>query len=71
MKTEQSNFDELPDSAFVRLPTVSLLCGGTDRATIYKWVKHKKFPPYVKIAGSTTAWNVGELRRHFAELAAA
>ena len=69
MAIEQINFDSLPDSAFVRQPMVSILCGGTDRATLYKWAKAGKFPAPKKLSSQTTAWNVGELRRHFAALA--
>lgn len=68
MATESPNFDQLPDSAFVRQPIVSMLCGGTDRATLYKWVKAGKFPAPKKLSPQTSAWNVGDLRRHFASL---
>lgn len=62
------DFDKLPDSAFVRQPTVSMLCGGTSRAALYKWVKAGRFPAPVKLGAQTSAWNVGALRRHFAAL---
>jgi predicted DNA-binding transcriptional regulator AlpA len=71
MTNKNTNFDDLPDSAFVRQPTVSMLCGGTDRATLYKWVKAGTFPAPKKLSPQTTAWNVGDLRRHFSMLAAA
>jgi len=72
MATELPNsidFDQLPDSAWVRQPIVSQLCGGADRTTLYRWAKTGIFPAPRKLAPQTTAWNVGELRRHFAAVA--
>lgn len=55
------NFDQLPDSANVRLPTVAALfcCSG---ATVWRWVKTKKIPEPRKVSEGVTVWNVGELR---------
>lgn len=67
MKTNQKEFalfDKLPDSAFVRLPTVTMLYGGVDRATIYKWIATGTFPAPRKLGPQVSAWNVGEIRRN-------
>lgn len=55
------NFDVLPDSAHVRLPTV---CGlyGVGPATVWRYVKSGKIPQPKKIGPRIAAWNVGELR---------
>jgi len=54
------NFDFLPDSAYVRQPVVKGLCGCSD-ATIWRRVNSGLLPKPQKL-GSTTVWNVGELR---------
>ena len=66
-----AQFDKLPDSAFVRLRTVTMLNGCVDRATIYKWVAAGTFPAPRKLGPQVSAWNVGELRRHLGLVAAA
>lgn len=59
------NFDELPDSAFVRMPTVkALYC--CSPSTVLRWVKTGEIPAPHKIFGNITVWNVGELRRALA-----
>ncbi|WP_434405456.1 helix-turn-helix transcriptional regulator [Sphingobium sp. DN12] len=68
---ENLDFDNLPDSAFVREPVVSMLTGGAHRSTIWRWVRAGKFPAPRKLAPQTSVWNVGELRQHFASLVAA
>jgi predicted DNA-binding transcriptional regulator AlpA len=55
-------FDDLPDSAFVRLPTVKVLKSASS-ATIWRWVKAGRLPAPHKLSPGVTAWNVGELRR--------
>lgn len=56
-------FDALPDSALVRLPTMVMLFG-VSRATIWRWVKQGVLPapkhPSVRVAG----WLVGEVRTY-------
>lgn len=56
------NFDDLPDSAFVRLPVVAGL-HGISSATVWRYVRIGRLPAPVKIGPNTTAWRVGELRR--------
>jgi predicted DNA-binding transcriptional regulator AlpA len=54
-------FDTLPDSAFVRVATVSALrnCSG---ATTWRHVKLGLLPAPKKLSAGITGWNVGELR---------
>lgn len=56
------NFDELPDAAFVRLPTVSAL-RGCSNATTWRHVQQGLIPSPKKIGPRITGWNVVELRR--------
>jgi len=58
--SEVSNFDQLPDSANVRLPVVKLLFG-CSAPTIWRWVKVGILPQPRKIGG-ITVWMAGELR---------
>lgn len=74
MKTENSDFaqiDELPDSAFIRMPTMTLLYGGVTPACIYKWVKAGLVPAPTKLGPQVSAWNLGEIRRNLAAKVAA
>jgi predicted DNA-binding transcriptional regulator AlpA len=56
-------FDDLPNSAHVRLPVVRTLYG-VGPATIWRWVKAGRMPKPVKVGMQAVAWNVGELRQH-------
>ncbi len=55
------NFDQLPDSAHVRLPVVLALVS-ISKSTAYRLVRSHKLPTPKKIGG-VTAWNVGQLRQ--------
>ena len=57
---ELASFDQLPDSASVRLPTVEKLYGASS-ATIWR-NSGKTIPAPRKLTPRITAWNVGELR---------
>lgn len=56
------SFDSLPDSAHVRLPTVTSLFACSP-ATAWRWVKGGRIPKPRKLSQRVTAWNVGDLRR--------
>ena len=56
------NFDQLPDSANVRLPVVRALYACSS-ATVWRRVKAGVIPQPKKFGEKLTAWNVGELRR--------
>ena len=55
------DFDNLPDSAMVRLPTVTALYG-CSKATIWRLVKNKRLNTY-KLSERCTTFNVGELKK--------
>ena len=55
------NFDQLPNSANVRLPVVMALYG-ISPATVWRNVKNGYIPKPQKLTVRTTVWNVGELR---------
>lgn len=57
-----ANFDRLPDSAYVRLPTVAAW-KGIAPATVWRWVLSKRLPAPHKLSPGVTAWKVGDLRR--------
>lgn len=57
-------FDELPDSAFIRLKT--LITTGVvpfSASTVWRKVRCKEFPSPVKISEKITAWRVSDLRQ--------
>jgi hypothetical protein len=55
------NFDQLPDSAMVRLPIVKGLLN-VSGATVWRLVKAGKLKTY-KLSERTTTFNVGELKK--------
>jgi predicted DNA-binding transcriptional regulator AlpA len=60
LPTALQQFDQLPNSANVRLPVVTALFG-CSAPTVWRRVKSGAIPAPRKYGG-TTAWNVGELR---------
>lgn len=56
------NFDDLPDSANVRLPVVAALFACSS-VTVWRRVKAGTLPAPRKLGERVTAWNVGELRK--------
>ena len=59
------NFDLLPDSASVRLPTVQALYACSP-ATIWRGVKAGRIPAPHKLSPRCSCWNVSELRQALA-----
>lgn len=57
-----SNFDSLPDAAYVRQPVVEALFGCSS-ATVWRRVRSGIIPAPKKFSARVTTWNVGELRR--------
>jgi predicted DNA-binding transcriptional regulator AlpA len=57
-----AQFDDLPDSASVRLPVVAAL-NGISAPTVWRWVKAGRLPAPRKTGPNVTVWSVGELRR--------
>lgn len=64
-----TNFDQLPDGAFVPIPVLTWLGLGSP-ATIWRKVKKSEFPAPVKVSTRRTAWQVGAIRQYLADLAA-
>lgn len=60
-------FDQLPDSAHVRLPVVEALYG-VSSATVWRRVLDGGIPQPHKLSARVTAWNVGQLRRALEKL---
>jgi predicted DNA-binding transcriptional regulator AlpA len=57
------HFDDLPNSAYVRLPTICALYS-ISPMTVWRWVKADppRLPAPTKLSPRVSAWNVGELR---------
>jgi len=55
------NFDLLPNTANVRLPTVMSLYG-ISAATVWRNIKNGNIPKPRKLTSRTTVFNVGDLR---------
>ena len=64
LHTSLRDFDQLPDSAMVRIPTVTALYG-CSKATIWRLVQKKRLKTY-KLSERCTTFNVGELKRALA-----
>ena len=56
-----TNFDQLPDSAYIRLPVLKGLYG-VSAATIWRGVKNGTIPKPVKLTERCTAWNCGLIK---------
>ncbi|MDO9206515.1 AlpA family transcriptional regulator [Methylotenera sp.] len=55
------NFDQLPDSAYIRLPVMKGLYG-VSSSSIWRGVKNSTIPKPVKLTERTTAWSVRLVR---------
>lgn len=65
-----SQFDQMPNSAYIRLPVIMSLYG-VSAATIWRGVKNSTIPKPIKLTARTTAWNVGLVRDALAAKAVA
>lgn len=59
------NFDQLPDSANIRLPIVMRLYG-ISSASVWRGVKSGIIPKPRKLTPRTTAWLVADIRKALA-----
>lgn len=59
-----ANFDQLPDSAFIRLPVVQTIFD-CSVSTVWRLVKSGAIRTH-KLSPRTTAFNVGEIRQYIA-----
>lgn len=62
-----TNFDVLPNIAFVRLPTVCAVYGIAP-ATVWRRVKAGLMPAPKKIGDRLSGWQVGEIRADLAAI---
>lgn len=60
-----SQFDQMPNSAYIRLPVLKALYG-VSSATIWRGVKTGTIPKPSKLSERCTAWNVGEIKADLA-----
>ena len=60
-----AQFDNLPDSAYIRLPVVKRLYG-VSSATIWRNCQKLKMPCPVKLSERCTAWSVKAIRADLA-----
>ncbi|MBA0916068.1 MAG: AlpA family phage regulatory protein [Nitrosospira sp.] len=61
---QKIRFDELPDSAFIRLKT--LIAAGVvpfSASTVWRKVRCKEFPSPITISDQITAWRVRDVRQ--------
>ena len=56
-----AQFEQLPNSSYIRLPVVKRLYG-VSAATIWRGVKNGTIPKPSKLSERCTAWNVGQVR---------
>ncbi len=63
-----AGFDQLPESANVRLPVVAALCG-VSPVTVWRWSKSGRLPTPRRLSEGVTGWNVGDLRQALAKQA--
>lgn len=59
-------FDELPNSAFVRLPVVKALFA-CSASSVWRGILSKRIPEGKKLSPRVTAWQVGALRASLAK----
>jgi predicted DNA-binding transcriptional regulator AlpA len=57
------NFDDLPDSAHVRLPVVAAIYG-CSQVTVWRRCKSGHIPKPKNLGGKITVWNVGDIRKN-------
>jgi predicted DNA-binding transcriptional regulator AlpA len=60
-----ANFDQLPNSAYIRLPVLKRLYG-ISAASCWRGVRNGTIPKPRKLSERCTAWNVGLIRASLA-----
>ncbi len=66
---EHSDFSSLPDEAFIRLKhLIRLQLVPYSATTLWRKCRQREFPRPVKVSAGITAWRVGDIRKHLAQL---
>lgn len=63
-------FGKLPEDGYVRQSQLIPSVLPVSAATLWRWVKAKKFPAPVKLSEHVTAWRVKDVREYLANPAA-
>lgn len=66
MVQDESNFDQMPGAALVRLPQIIGKIAPVSRSTWWRMVKAGEAPSPVKLSRRVSAWRVAELREWLA-----
>lgn len=66
IKSALKNFDDLPNSAYVRIGVVRALNGNCSEATVYRMSQQGILPQPCKLGARMSGWNVGKLRQALA-----
>tara|TARA_B110000503_G_scaffold29412_1_gene47138 strand:+ start:727 stop:975 length:249 start_codon:yes stop_codon:yes gene_type:complete len=61
------NFDNLPKTSYIRLPTIMVLYG-LSKSTILREIKKGNIPPSIKLTTRTTGWKVEDIRQNLEAL---
>lgn len=61
------NFDNLPKTSYIRLPTIIVLYGPSN-STILRDIKKGNTPPPIKLTTRTTGWKVEDIRQNLKAL---
>jgi predicted DNA-binding transcriptional regulator AlpA len=61
------DFDSLPDSVYVRLPTVMAIFA-CSKSSVLRHINTGRIPKAHKLSSRTVGWNVGELREALAKI---
>jgi prophage regulatory protein len=60
----QPNFDDLPNSAFIRLnQIIGTRVAPFSASTVWRKVRSGQFPAPTKLSDNITAWSVGAIRQ--------
>lgn len=55
------HFDDLPDSALIRVPTVQALFS-VSVVTVWRWTRAGRLPKPIQLSPGCTGWRVGDIR---------
>ena len=58
-----ATFEQLPDSAYIRLRQLVGTVLPFSSATLWRYCRTGAFPPPVRVSAGVTAWRVGDIRQ--------